>query len=180
MRLLFFIYLVCLSINMYSNRLELNLSGNRSWKVWLDKEAEWKNDKLYLPDEFELSEMPLNKPSCGWMEMYNSKGENCKLPTTVEEQFGTSHDWIYNGVSWFYTTFNLTDEWNGKSVWLDIEKYNHRVEVFINEKLVGYDAVGLLPYKCDISSALVSGENRIALRITSAGGIREWGGFSFY
>lgn len=164
---------------MYSNRLELNLSGNRPWKVWLDKEAEWKNDKLYLPDEFELSEMPLNKPSCGWMEMYNSKGENCKLPTTVEEQFGTSHDWIYNGVSWFYTTFNLTDEWNGKSVWLDIEKYNHRVEVFINEKLVGYDAVGLLPYKCDISSALVSGENRIALRITSAGGIRGWGDFRF-
>lgn len=162
--------------NAYSQRLNIKLDGkNENWKVWLDKKAQWKNDSIFLPGEFKLLELPVNIPSCGWNCMYENIGNNCILPTTIEEQFGKSNDWSYHGVSWYFRSFELSSGWKNKKVILKIEKYNHRIEVFVNEKLVGYDAVGLLSYQCDITNALKFGErNRIALRITSIGGNRGW------
>lgn len=162
----------------YAQRLTLNLTDTGNWKIWLDKEASWKEDKLFLPGEFVLSDLPVNPPTCGWEQLFNTYGKSCQVPTTVEEQFGTTHDWKYHGVSWFYTTFNPNSDWQHKQVFLNIEKYNHRIEVYLNGKLVGYDAIGLLPYQCDISNALKIGtENQLALRITGVGGIRGWEDF---
>lgn len=177
-RLLICIALFVLFLNAYSQRMFMNLSENIKWKVWLDKEAEWQNDKLILPEDLDLSKLKVNIPLCGWDSLYNIVGKECFLPTTIEEQFGVSHDWTYHGVSWFYSSFNISDDWNGKRVLLNIAKYNHRIEIFVNEKIVGYDAIGLLPYSCDITSALKNGENKIAFRVTSAGGNnRGWEDF---
>lgn len=162
-----------------SQRKVMDLASTGDWKIWLDKEAVWAEDKLYLPGDFVLSELPVNLPTCGWDALFEGKGQPCAMPTTVEEQFGTTHDWTYHGVSWFYTSFRLPSSWQGKRILLDIGKYNHRIEVFLNGRLVGYDAVGLLPYRCDLTPALsqTDGENRLALRITSAGGGRGWEDF---
>lgn len=166
------------SISLYSQREEIKLNHLNTWKIWLDKNAEWENDKLYLPDEFKLSDLPENPPTCGWQELYNHRGKFCKLPTTIEEQFGTDNSWSYHGVSWFFTTINIPKNWYKKNIFLKIEKYNHRIEIYINDKLAGYDAIGLLPYQCDITGKLISGKkNKIALRITSAGGNRGWEDF---
>lgn len=161
-----------------SQRSTLDLTKATDWKVWLDKEAEWKEDQLFLPNEFSLSQLPQNPPTCGWDTLFREKGKNCNIPTTIEEQFGTSHDWTYHGVSWFYKTITIPSEWRNKKVFFKIEKYNHRIEVFVNGKLVGYDAVGLLPYECDITKEIISNqENRLALRITGVGGGRGWEDF---
>lgn len=168
------VLLTLLHADLFSQRITYNFCDNHKWYVWLDEKAEWQNDKLLLPEEVDLSKAPHNPPTCGWDTLYSMKKRACFLPTSIEEQFGTSHDWTYHGVSWFYSTFFLSDEWDGKRILLDIGKYNHRIEIYINEKLVGYDAIGLLPYQCDVTSALSKGENRIALRVTSAGGNRGW------
>ncbi|MDR0559557.1 MAG: hypothetical protein LBG92_05265 [Prevotellaceae bacterium] len=156
-------------------RPEIELSSKQGWKIWLDEKAQWQEDKLYLPGEFVLSELPVNSPTCGWDALFESKGKPAPVPTTVEEQFGTSHDWTYHGVSWFVREFEIDAEWQGKTMMLTVPEYHQRIEVYVNEKLVGYDAVGLLPYSCDISSAVIGGKkNRLAFRITSPGGNRGW------
>ena len=172
-----FLLLFTIFNDLYSERVVIDLCKNNNWRVWLDRNAQWENDKLILPNELDLLKLPINLPTCGWDSLYNEKGIKCKLPTTIEEQFGTSHDWTYKGVSWFFNEFKLPVQFKGKRIFLYIEKYNHRIEVFVNGKLVGYDAVGLVPYQCDISNALISGNNRIALRITGVGGNRGWEDF---
>lgn len=175
----FILFIIALeAITTQAQRYKMELTHLNTWRVWLDDKAEWKNDRLYLPGEFTLSELPYNVPTCGWNELYNNKGKSCSLPTTVEEQFGTNHNWKYNGVSWFFTEINIPEKWNKKEIFLEIEKYNHRVEVYVNNELSGYDAIGLLPYQCNVTDKLICGkENKIALRITSAGGNRGWEDF---
>lgn len=167
--------LVVFSQELFPQRKEMVLSGKEPvWNVWLDRSAEWESDTLYLPDEVNLTTLKVNAPTCGWKEL-GKKGKKCKVPTTVEEQFGTSHQWTYHGVSWFWRDFYLPDNWKGKKVFLSVGQYNHRIEVFVNSRLMGYDAIGLLPYQCDITEALKYGENnRLAFRITSPGGNRGW------
>jgi beta-galactosidase len=158
-------------------RSELNLSGI-GWNCWLDKEATWANDSLWLPDELNLASLPVNKPTIGWDALWKQPAKSCNIPASVEELFGTGNDWTYHGVSWFYREFDLPAGWNMKHSFLTIEQYNYRVEVFINEQLAGYDAIGMLPYSCDIAKFLNSGsKNRIALRITNPGGNRGWEDF---
>ena len=176
--LVFLLALTSSVIGPNSKRNEIELTDLGTWKVWLDKDAEWKEDKLYLPGEFCLSDLPENAPTCGWDELFAHKGKPCDMPTTIEEQFGTDHSWNYNGVSWFFTTIDIPRKWNGKEIFLEIEKYNHRVEVYVNNELAGYDAIGLLPYRCCLTGKLAcGGKNTVALRITSAGGNRGWEDF---
>ena len=172
---LFFLSIFVCPDMLYPQRVEKRLSGDDvAWRIWLDRHASWQEDSLYLPGDFVLSDLPSNAPTCGWDSLYE-KGDECRLPTTVEEQYGTSHDWTYHGVSWFSSTFRLSSKWKDKRILLDVGKYNHRIEVFVNERLVGYDAVGLLPYQCDITDAInYAGENRIAFRVTGVGGNRGW------
>ena len=44
-------------------RFTLSLSGD-GWFLWQDKQAEWKQDKLFLPEEItDLSRLPVNSPN---------------------------------------------------------------------------------------------------------------------
>ncbi|WP_071134065.1 glycoside hydrolase family 2 [Millionella massiliensis] len=160
-------------------RLETLLSGStKDWKVWLDQNAPWQEDTLYLPQEMNLERLPIHAPTCGWDSLYTRKGKACAVPTTVEQQFGTARDWTYHGVSWFWREFHLPDNWQGRKVLLQIEQFNQRIEVFVNNRLVGYDAVGMLPYQCDVTAALRYGAtNTLAIRVTSPGGTRGWEDF---
>ena len=51
--------------SLKSIRSKINLTG-KGWKVWMDKDASWKNDSLYLPNEIDLMSIPVNLPTCGW------------------------------------------------------------------------------------------------------------------
>ena len=45
-------------------RFEHELSGS-GWRLWLDKDAAWKNDDIFLPP-VDIGSLPVNPPSCGW------------------------------------------------------------------------------------------------------------------
>ena len=161
---------------LQAQRYESVLSGEDSvWKIWMDTEAQWENDTLFLPDQNVISKLRYNPPTCGWEKFYAEKGKACSLPTTVEEQFGTDNRWTYHGVSWYWREFDLPENWRDRKIFLDLGQFNHRVEVFVNNILVGYDAVALLPYRCDVTGALkYGGKNKLAVRVTSSGGSRGW------
>ncbi len=149
------------------------------WKLWLDKKAEWRDDKLFL-QPYNLKLVPVNTPSCGWNAL-RSEGKTISLPATVEEYFwgenghpfGISGDYV--GVSWFSTEMIIPGKLKGKRILLSFESVRMRAEIYINEKLAGYDIVNGTPFEVDITELVdFDKTNRIAVRITDPNGNFEW------
>lgn len=162
----------CNSSEIKQNPTTISGSG---WKIWLDSLAQWENDILHLPGEFNLCNLPINKPTAGWDSLYNHAGISCYLPATAEEYFGTSNEWTYHGVMWFTKEIYIPEDYKDKLVFAKFESFRHRLELYVNEQLAGYDIIGLTPYKTEISQFLTPGDtNRIALRVTNPGGQRGW------
>jgi beta-galactosidase len=164
------------------------------WRLWPDTNAPWKDDPLFLPDEVDLARIPVNPPSGGWSALNPQQGIPVILPASVE-QFYWDHlssrpyteaeyeyapsdlrfpNGAYRGVSWFWRTFDVPDAWSGKQVTLHIRGYRQRIEIFVNQQLIGYDLIAETSYDCDITSALKPGTNLLALRITNPGGVYDW------
>ncbi len=168
-------------------REERDLTGT-GWKLWLDEAAGWESDTLYMPYDVYLPDMPNNAPTIGWREMYARYGKDIAVPASVEDYFAQGRrTWQYKGVSWFWRTVNVPADWKGKTVRLQVDNARLRAEIYVNEKLAGYDIVPETPFAFDISEFLNYGqENRLAIRITSPGGTRgwedtprTWGGYTF-
>ncbi|MFC1693030.1 glycoside hydrolase family 2 protein [Candidatus Latescibacterota bacterium] len=155
------------------------LSGG-SWKLWLDKKAEWTDDDVYMPP-VDISTLPVNPPSCGWDEYDRMCDKIVAVPGTVEEHFwgangnpiGIAGD--YRGVSWWSTTFTLDPALRGKRIIISFDSVNLRAEVFVNRKLAGYDVIGNTPFDVDVTDAVIfGGENRLDVRITDPVGNFTW------
>ena len=162
------------SVPEKTGRHELQLAGP-GWKVWLDDQAPWQNDKLYAPEEVDLKALPVNPPTGGWQAL-DSHGAPCTIPASVEEIFsGGVNSYQYLGVSWFWKEVLIPAAWQGKRVNLHIDKARMRTEVYVNGKLAGYDVVSEIPLDFDLTNHLVFGKpNQIAIRLTNPGGNRGW------
>lgn len=165
---------------MFAQRLQTDLS-TLDWKLSLDPNATWKNDELHLPGTFNLQELPVNKPTGGWEALSAKTTKTVHLPATVEEHFWGHNgetfgvDGNYTGVSWFTTSVNLPETMRGKRIRLQFESVRFRAEVFVNEKLCGYDLVNGTPFEVDITDFVKIGQsNRIAVRITDPNGNFNW------
>ena len=161
--------------NAQNHRQVLNLA-TEGWRVWLDSTAVWKTDSLYLPHQLDLSKLPINTPSCGWNQLFSSKGVVYKIPACFEEIFGQGDpSWRYHGVGWFSKEIDIPAQWKNKTIRINVGMYRQRIEIYVNEKLVGYDVIAYTPYSCDITQSIKAGQkNRIAFRITNPGGQRGW------
>jgi beta-galactosidase/beta-glucuronidase len=81
----------------------------------------------------------------------------------------------YRGVSWFWRYVAVPSFFSGKEVTLHLRSFRQRVEVYVNQKLVGYSLIAETAYDCDISKAIKPGQrNLIAIRITNPGGNYEF------
>jgi hypothetical protein len=174
------------------------------WHLWPDTQASWQNDTLYLPSQVDLSELPVNPPTGGWNQLATSNGITVTLPASVEQYywgqlslrpFNNSNGWVeydyanndpevrngaYQGVSWFWRTIDVPASFTGNEVTLHIRGYRQRIEVYVNQQLVGYDLVAETAYDCNIAGALKPGtHNTIAIRITNPGGNYDWIDFQF-
>lgn len=160
-----------------SIRSKIDLTG-KGWKVWMDKDALWENDSLYLPNEIDLMSIPVNLPTCGWKGI-DDQGKDCSIPASIEEIFSEGiNSWKYHGVSWFWKTVEIPEDWKGKIIKLNIGKARLRVEIYVNEKLAYYDLVAETPIEADISKFIRYGKtNQIAIRLTNPGGNRGWEDF---
>ncbi len=167
--------MIVLSGSAQNNRQTLHLAGN-GWRVWLDSTAVWKTDSLYLPQQLDITKLPINSPSCGWNLLFSKKGIIAKIPACYEELFGQGNpSWRYHGVGWFSKEIDIPADWKNKVIRLYVGMYRQRIEIYVNEKLAGYDVIAETPYTCDISTYIKAGQkNRIAFRITNPGGQRGW------
>ncbi|QEE28336.1 hypothetical protein FTW19_10200 [Terriglobus albidus] len=164
------------------------------WRLWLDRNAEWKNDTIYLPNDVKLGSLPVNSPTGGWQILTAKQGIGVHLPATAEQffwgingyfpykdeyKFETTDDQVkngaYYGVSWFWREIAIPKSFAGKRILLHIRGARQRAEVYLNQKLVGYSIMEELPFECDLTSAALPGQsNTLAIRITNPGGRLDW------
>ena len=81
----------------------------------------------------------------------------------------------YRGVSWFWRYVNIPASFSGKEITLHLRSFRQRVEVYVNQQLVGYSLIAETAYDCDVAKALKPGQrNLIAIRVTNPGGNYDW------
>ena len=71
----------------------------------------------------------------------------------------------YNPVGSYLRKFTLEEDWKGKNIFLNIGAMKSGGFVWINGKYIGYSQGSKLPAEFDITKALKTGENTIALQI---------------
>lgn len=185
----------------YNPRDEMRV-GEDGWSLWLDRDARWRDDHLYLPP-VDVDTIDVEIPTGGWGRLYDVPLEpkdakialdknlpvKVSVPGTVEEYFwdalspvgGLGHSsGNYVGVSWWSTTFNVPSSLSGKRLKLYFsEGVRQRAEVFVNEKLVGYELAHQLPFYVDITDDVkYGGDNKLSVRITDANGNFSWGDYT--
>ena len=160
-------------------RWEQKLSGN-NWSLWLDKAAAWYDDEIYMPP-VDISKLPVNPPTCGWDALRdNNSAITVNVPGTVEEHYwgqigGTTTEGNYVGVSWWSRKFQLPENLRGKRIILALASVNHRAEVFVNGKLVGYDVIGNTPFEVNATDVVLFGQdNYLDIRVTDPVGNFSW------
>ena len=176
--------------------------GDDGWALWLDRDASWKNDSLYLPPA-DISKITVAEPTCGWDNLFSSlrpesearevvKNKTLSLkvrvPGTVEEYYwdalsnnkGLGNTGDYKGVSWWGTDFTVSREMKGKRIKIFFsEGIRQRAEVFVNRKLVGYELVHQTPFEIDVTDVVNYGSNNeLAVRITDPSGNFSWGDYT--
>ncbi len=168
---------------------------DEGWRLWIDRDAAWREDRIHLPGEADLAALPRNPPTGGWDALWKADALRVTLPTTVEEHFWgafgerpyTADEYryaeddpvprngAYRGVSWWYREIDVPASAAGRRVMLHIRGARLRAEIFLNERLVGYSIMSELPIHCDLTAAMRPGEaNRLAIRITNPGGRYDW------
>jgi hypothetical protein len=172
------------------DRIEQPLSGS-AWRLFFDKDAKWKDDELFLPGT-ELSKIPTNPPTGGWEKLNATTGMAVSIPGTVEQFLGNGEivqDHFYEknqrvdqdltGVSWWYRMVQVPASATGKRVLLTFEGVRERAEIYLNNKLVGYDLVGSTPFEVDVTDQVKPGQScQLAVRVTNPGGTFSWGDVS--
>ncbi len=170
-RCLFFLFILAVP-TAASARESIDLSG-AGWKLWLDRSAAWRNDTLYVPAPA-ASKLATPCPTGGWKAMLeNPKARAVSVPGTVEEYFwgadGDPHGLAgnYQGVSYWWRDFTVPKNFAGPNFVLKFDACRLRAEVYLDDKLVGYDAVGNTPFEVDLTGMLTPGStHRLAVRIT--------------
>ncbi len=172
------VLLFCISCNR--DVIEQIDISDQEWRLWLDKEASWRNDSLFLPP-VDISSLPVNEPTGGWNILNEFCDTIVRLPATVEEYLWGNNGGTrgitgnYTGVSWFSTVIDVPSGWKGKKISIDFESVRMRAEVFVNRELAGYDIVNGTPFSFDVTSFIKAGEeNEIAVRITDPNGNFAW------
>ncbi len=159
------------------------LIPDEGWRLWIDHEAEWKNDEIFLPADVTQGAdgvvcgkgrpLPVNVPTGGWGSLSAAASKEVILPATVEQHlwgaFGhrsytpeeyryaaddpVPQNGAYFGVSWWHRAIDIPASMRGKRIFLHVCGARLRAEVYLNQKLVGYSIMEELPFECELTHA---------------------------
>ncbi len=102
------------------------------------------------------------------------------LPEAVEVRVPSVWDrWVpdYDGVGWYFRTFELDESWSGKHITLHFEAADYYAEVWLNGTPAGDHEGGYTPFSFDVTESAVVGNNHIAVRIVDPHGPEGYGSF---
>jgi hypothetical protein len=163
------------------------LIPDEGWRLWLDRDAEWKQDAIFLPEDVTRDAagvmlgagkpLPVNPPTGGWGVLAATAGIGVTLPSTVEQHFWGKYglrpytpeeyryaaddpipqNGAYFGVSWWWRSLEIPASMSGKRIFLHVRGARLRAEVYLNEKLVGYSIMEELPFEYDLTAAAKPG-----------------------
>jgi hypothetical protein len=110
------------------------------WNLWIDEQASWENDEIYLPDSVDLAKLPVNSPSGGWKALDAGIGQAgaavVQLPSTVEQHYWKRYgsrpytpdeyryaaddpiptNGAYRGVSWWWRDVQIPAAMEGQRI----------------------------------------------------------------
>jgi hypothetical protein len=165
LRIFLFIFFM-LEQNAISKTRSISLNGK--WQIWFDLTARWQKEELVL-EPANLSQVPQYPPTIGWDQMLEH-GEQIPVPSTWEEKYPG-----YDGVAWYWREFEIPFEYREKFLRIKFWAVRHRAEVYLNQKLVGYNIEGFTPFEVNISDAVKYGaKNLLVVRVTDPGGGDNW------
>ncbi len=153
-------------------------SLNGWWHTWLDEVVDWEREAPLAPGT-PADLLPTRVPSAGWDGMEWGM-ESTRVPGTLAQARPG-----YHGVAWQWRPIVIPEEWRGRLVRLRLGGARQRIEVYLDDRPVGYDLDGLTPSAADLTSHVrFGGQHELALRVTSPGGWRAgeeggvigWGG----
>jgi hypothetical protein len=74
---------------------------------------------------------------------------------------------FYVGYGWYRKHFTVPSSWSGKSVFLEFQAAFDQAQIYINGKQVGQHIGGYNGFSIDITSAITTGDNVVAVRLNN-------------
>jgi beta-galactosidase len=74
---------------------------------------------------------------------------------------------FYAGYGWYRKHFTVPTSWTGKSVFLEFQAAFDQAQIYVNGKQVGEHIGGYNGFSIDISSAIKTGDNVVAVRLNN-------------
>jgi hypothetical protein len=74
---------------------------------------------------------------------------------------------FYVGYGWYRKHFTVPASWSGKSVFLEFQAAFDQAQIYINGKQVGQHIGGYNGFSIDITSAITTGDNVVAVRLNN-------------
>ena len=114
--------------------------------------------------------------NCGWkfqlgdlagaaaVKFDDAKWEAVNVPHSFSLPYFASPK-FYEGYGWYRKDFTVPKEWHGKHVSLEFDGVYRVAEIFVNGKLIGEHKLGYTGFSLDITDAVKSGGNVLALRV---------------
>jgi beta-galactosidase len=81
-------------------------------------------------------------------------------PTSLSTKF-------YVGYGWYRKHFTVPASWSGKSVFLEFQAAFDQAQIYVNGKQVGQHIGGYNGFSIDITSAITTGDNVVAVRLNN-------------
>ena len=74
---------------------------------------------------------------------------------------------FYVGYGWYRKHFTVPSSWSGKSVFLEFQAAFDQAQIYVNGKQVGEHIGGYNGFSIDITSAIKTGDNVVAVRLNN-------------
>jgi beta-galactosidase len=143
---------------------ETNIQSlNGKWKFQYAPTLADKNDEFYKLgyDASNWDEIPVP----GNWELY---GYGYLHYTNIEYPFDKNPPFIneqQNAVGSYITNFNLSENWKGKEVYIELGSIKSGYYIWVNGEKVGYNQGSKLPAEFNITPYLKPGQNKLALQV---------------
>jgi hypothetical protein len=114
-----------------------------------------------LDHGWQIATDPSGQATLGEMNSHQWRGVRVGLSWNA--QFGDLHD--YMGVAWYRTTMDIPASNSPRRTIVRFGAVDYAAEVFVNGKSVGMHEGGYTPFAIDISDAVYTGRNELAVKV---------------